>query len=421
VTEILRKGWCPGSLRPMETGDGYLVRLRLTNGVLFFERAAEIAALSEGFGNGLIDLSARANLQLRGVPKAKLQRLWERLDELGLLDADAASEAVRNVVPSPLAGYDDSAELDARPIVAALEARLTSEKALHPLPPKFGFLVDGGGVLPLTGVDVDVRFEAFMSKAGPRLAVRLGGVAAGAIDPVRAADAASAIAHAFIALRGAEERRMGALVKRVGVATIARHAGIEDCAAIPSPPARVERRVFLGVHALGAGAFIGAAVVFGRMRAGDLSLLAERAEAHGAAELRLTAWRAVLAPGLAPNAAQALDADLAAAGFILDGADPRLALAACPGKPACASAFADVRATALSLAPFLKSFEGVLHVSGCAKGCALHAPAPITLVATPDGYDLVRNGFARDEPAHRGLHIEALVGYLKQLREGAPL
>jgi precorrin-3B synthase len=421
VTEIARKGWCPGALRPMETGDGHLVRLRLANGVLSFDHAAEIADLSECFGNGLIDLSGRANMQLRGVSKAKLEPLWARLDDLDLLDADAASEAVRNVVPSPLGGFDDSAVLDARPIVAALEARLTSEKALHALPPKFGFLVDGGGVLPLTGVDADVRFEAFATTAGPRLAVRIGGVLAGAIAPAKAADVASAIVHAFITLRREEERRMGAFVGRVGIATIARHAGIDADADIPAPAARIERCNVLGIHALGARAFVGAAVAFGRLRARDLQMLAERSKAHGAAELRLTTWRALLVPGLAPHAAPALAAELAVGGFILDGADPRLSLAACPGKPACVNAFADVRAAALSLAPFLEGFDGVLHISGCAKGCALHAPALLTLVATPNGYDLVKNGFARDEPTHRGLNWEALVVYLKQHREGAPL
>ncbi len=418
MTEVARKGWCPGALRPMETGDGFLVRLRLANGVLGFDRADRIAGLSQDFGNGLIDLSARGNMQMRGVAQAELEPLWARLDELALLDADAASEAVRNVVPSPLAGFDDGAVLDARPVVAALEARLVSERALHALPPKFGFLVDGGGVLPLAGVDADVRFEAFATDAGPRLAVRLGGVAAGAVSPEQVAEAASAIARAFLARRG-EERRMAALVKRIGVAVLARHAGIDPDVSIPPPAAPVERRAVLGVHALRAGAFVGAAVAFGRLRAQDLRMLAERAKIHGAAELRLTAWRAVLAVGLEVQAARALATELGDAGFILDGADPRLALAACPGKPACASAFADVRAAALELAPLLHGFDGTLHVSGCAKGCAFHAPAPVTLVASAAGYDLVSNGYARDEPACRGLDLAAIAAYLQQHQQGA--
>ncbi len=412
-----RKGWCPGALRPMATGDGYLVRLRILNGAVSFDLAGEIASLSERFGNGLIDLSARANLQLRGVRRDDFDALWARLHAIGLLDGDPAAETVRNVTPSPLAGFDDSAALDARPIVAALEERLTEEKALHALPSKFGFLVDGGGVLPLAGIAADVEFRAFAANDGVRLAVRLGGVAAGVIAPAAAPEVASALAHAFLALCG-EDRRMGALVQRVGAAAVALRAGLQsgDDAPLPAPVARGDA---LGAHALTSHAFIGAAIPFGQMRAHELRQMASRAKAYGAAELRLTPWRALLAPGLELGAARGLAKELAAIGFILDGADPRLALAACAGKPACASAAADVRATALALAPFLADYRGTLHVSGCAKGCAFNGPAPLTFVATPTGYDLIENGFARNEPARRDLNFEAMAACLRALGKGA--
>ena len=414
-----RKGWCPGALRPMETGDGYLVRLRILNGALTYALAQEIAALSERFGNGLVDLSARANLQLRGVRREDFDALWARLQEIGLLDADPAAETVRNVTPSPLAGFDDSAALDVRPIVAALERRLTDEKALHALPPKFGFLVDGGGALPLTGIAADVEFRAFATREGARLAIRLGGVAAGSISPEEAADVASALAHAFLALRG-EDRRMRALVKRIGATAVTERAGLKAGAEAPPPrSAPIERSDVLGAHPLGTKAFVGAAIPFGQMRAHDLRDLAERAKAYGAAELRLTPWRALLAPGLDVASARRLADELAAIGFIVDAGDPRLALAACAGKPACASAADDVRATALALAPFLADYRGTLHVSGCAKGCAFHAPAALTFVATPSGYDLIENGFARDEPARRDLNFEAMAACVRALGKGA--
>ena len=100
----LRKGWCPGALRPMMARDGLLVRLKITSGIVSAALALAVADLAERHGNGLIDLSARANLQLRGVTEESLPALLDGLDALGLLDADARSEAVRNVLSSPLAG-----------------------------------------------------------------------------------------------------------------------------------------------------------------------------------------------------------------------------------------------------------------------------------------------------------------------------
>ena len=57
-------------------------------------------------GTELFDLSARANLQMRGVRGESLPLLIETLDGLGLIDENAAAEAVRNVMVSPLAGLD---------------------------------------------------------------------------------------------------------------------------------------------------------------------------------------------------------------------------------------------------------------------------------------------------------------------------
>ena len=54
-----------------------------------------------------------------------------------------------------------------------------------------------------------------------------------------------------------------------------------------------------------------------------------------------------------------------------------------------------------------------LHVSGCAKGCAHPRASDVTLVGTPNGFDLVREGSPRDVPVTRGLavaDIRAVVG-----------
>ncbi|MEO6855833.1 MAG: hypothetical protein ABI410_07150, partial [Rhodoferax sp.] len=61
------QGWCPGALRPMLSGDGLVVRVRPYAGRLTPAQAAGIAALARQHGNGMLDLTSRANLQLRGV------------------------------------------------------------------------------------------------------------------------------------------------------------------------------------------------------------------------------------------------------------------------------------------------------------------------------------------------------------------
>lgn len=65
MSAVAIKGWCPGALRPMLSGDGLVVRVRPHGGRLAATQAAGIAELAARHGNGLIDVTSRANLQVR--------------------------------------------------------------------------------------------------------------------------------------------------------------------------------------------------------------------------------------------------------------------------------------------------------------------------------------------------------------------
>jgi len=416
----LRRGWCPGALRPMPTGDGLLLRIRAPGGRLAPECARAIGDCAARFGNGTIEISSRANLQLRGIREAGLPGLQRRLDELGLLDADAATEGVRNIVASPLADIDPTAILDTAPIAAALAARLGDDARLHGLPAKFSFLIDGGGALPLGDVEADIRFEAYLGDRGPRFAVVLAGEAelASVCAPQDLAATAAALASAFLQGAGTAQnapRRMRELVASNGAASVFQTAGLKPSAPPAPPRRRAAHRDFLGVHKFGASLCVGAAPPLGRMTARDLGFLAEEARRRAAVDIRLTPWRALLVTGLAVGDAEGLGAALARRGFILDPDDPRLAIVACAGAPACANAARPVQAEALEFAPWVAAGAGIaLHVSGCEKGCAHGQRTPFTLVARQSGYDLVLSGKASDEPSRRALTKHEIAPLLAQ-------
>ena len=406
------KGWCPGLLRPMLAGDGLLVRLRPPGGILGAEALAVVARAARELGNGLADLTSQANLQLRGLTPDGAATLAQWLRPLGLVDDSAASEARRNIVVSPLGEGDffgseipspapagAASPVDLASLLRDLAAHLRDAHELVSLPPKFTFLIDEGGPLPLGDVPASIRFEAMVGAAGPLFLVKLAGTSATA--PVVGQCARQSLAPVAISLARGQNP--------VDLQPIA-------AADIPPPRATAQAQDCLRQFTIGTTHFLGALAPFGRLTAAMLAALAEVA---GQTErpVRLTPWRCVLVPLSAPADADSLGQRLARAGFILDPSDPRARVAACVGSPACTSATTAVREDAALFAQALSLHGGTgiaLHVSGCSKGCAQQKAAPITLVARAGSYDLVLAGNAQARPQETG-HTRATA--LLRLRE----
>ncbi|QCO17198.1 precorrin-3B synthase (plasmid) [Azospirillum brasilense] len=443
-----RRGMCPGVLAPMEVGDGLLVRVRVPAGVLPAASATRIAALGRRYGNGLVDLSHRGNLQLRGVAAADMDALIAELRLLGYVSDDAESEAVRNVLTSPTAGLDGTAVLDVRPYALALDARLAADRDLHRLPPKFGWLVDGGGQAPLFDSSTDVRFDAVAGAGdGPLFRVGLGGTFEGAVvlghcRPDDLVELAAALARAFLELRqtlAEPPRRMAGLVKALGVEALReRVEGLLSCphpshaahGPLPSP-APQEREIQSPPLRSGGGSgwgqtsptrrflghqptWLGVAFPFGRLDCDKLEALA--ALTH---EIRITPWRALLLAAPQDGAAETATA----LGGILDHGDIRLKLTACSGVTGCDVGTTDTHADGLAIAERaagLLEAVRMVHVSGCAKGCAHPGAADVTLTAREGVYDVALNAAPGGTPWRSGLSPDAAVAAVASL-SGADL
>jgi precorrin-3B synthase len=422
ATAPRRVGWCPGALRPMQTGDGLLVRIRASGGRLTLDQAGAIAEAASACGNGAISLSSRANLHVRGVSERTLPELQARLGEAGLIDADPEVERLRNIVASPLSDIDPVAAFDLAPSVASLEARLAEDSTLRPLPAKFSFVLDAGGRLPLGDIEGDIRFEAAAEAGRTVFAVYLGGddSLAAISAPAEVGAIASRLARAFLALVGpGEARRMRALVARVGAKALFAAAGL-DPKLRPRTLGLASLGGVLGAHVFGAANVVGVAAPFGYIVADRFRALIGRARDRGAGGLRLAPWRTFLVTGLAANMTSSFVVECAKLGFVVDSGDLRLRAVACPGAPACSHAARPLREDAARFASLLPKGEGVvLHLSGCAKGCANPEASAAALVATESGYDLVVTGKAADPPARRGLSTAAIETLL--LKEGATL
>jgi precorrin-3B synthase len=398
----LRKGWCPGAWRPMPAKDGLLVRIRISAGIVAAATLRELAQAGCEHGSGIFELSNRGNLQIRGVRESNLTVLIETLDGLGLIDENASTEAVRNVLVSPLAGLEGRS--DTSGAAKALEATLAANKHLHALPAKFGFLIDDGSSLSLGSIAADIRFD--WTAATQSFAIGIGGRANEAIFLGRCgADAlpaiASRLASTFLLLRSTmaePPRRMASLIESCGANAIAEAAGLglDDSSerASTDEPCPIGLIGFNGIHCFGVG------VAFGTLDTNMLNAAATAASKFGNGEIRLTPWRALIVPHVAEGQAAAIATYFASHRFIVDAEDARLAITACGGGLTCEHGTTDTRADAITLMSFARKLckTGItLHVSGCVKGCARQASTPVTLIAQDGLYDLVPEEATRED------------------------
>jgi precorrin-3B synthase len=385
VAEPVIQGWCPGALRPMLSGDGWVIRVRPPGGRLAPQQAHEIARLARAHGNGVIDLSSRANIHLRGVTEHSYAPLIAGLDALGLIDETPEAEERRNIVLTPFWSRDDgSVEL-----AAALAKSLTAPDAPR-LPAKFGFAIDCGPRPVLTNVSADIRLER---RADGGLICRASGAATTAsVSATTAVSTMLALANWFVQSGGisGERGRMAAHLARGAVLPeIFDEVPAPSAAPFSPEPGPVAEGMLVGFE-------------FGQVPAELLDALS------GFGALRVTPWRMLLIEG-----ARAMP-DLP--GLITQPNDPMLRVIACTGAPGCRQAAQPTRALARSLAPHLPDGT-VLHVSGCSKGCAHPGPTALTLTAQAGGFDLIRDGDARDLPLRWGMTAEYLAAHPSLLRE----
>ncbi|WP_201832392.1 precorrin-3B synthase [Microvirga zambiensis] len=390
-----RRGWCPGVRRPMETGDGLLVRLHPFGGRLTANQARLIAEAAGKFGNGHLDVTARGNLQIRGVNDEIYPALLALLESEGLAEPEGDGPN-RLTAVSPLAGLDPHDRFDALVLAEAIESETVS---VDGLPAKFFVAVDGGGSMPLDAIGADLHLAAeggdtvafsTASADGPRNI--------GTCSLKRAPAAATSIVSGFARMRRegrTEAGRLRDLAPEL-VREIVEQAGLEPPAVPPQRP--VPQRA--GVFQTRSGKAVLLALTFGRCSSDQLEQAAHWSKRFGNGEIHFSFTRGILLPGIADRDASTLIAEASRAGFITEASDSRLSFLACPGKPDCANALVAAPADASRLAGTCGDLlpQGTtVHVSGCPKGCAHPGRADLTLVGRADGrYDIVPNGTARD-------------------------
>ncbi|MWV13049.1 precorrin-3B synthase [Pseudomonas sp. R-28-1W-6] len=385
-----RPSACPGLWRIVSALDGGICRVKLPGGRLSSAQARAVAGAARLCGSGVLELTNRSNLQIRGVREAEHAALVQHLLAAGLGPRVAAADDVRNLLLSPAAGRDPAACLDSRPLAEQLLALLQDTPAFHGLCAKFALQLDGGETLAMLDHPHDLWLSAL--PGGTQLAFGLAGCprdpALGVVEVEQAPLFVEAILRLFLELAG-EHSRMRQLLAELPVADFIARLPFSLDRSVPRPTRPEAAVVPLGMHPQAQAGLVMllAGAPLGRLEAVQLWALADLAEAEGSGELRLTPWQGVLLPDIPSAREDAVAAALGEIGLLLDAREPLSQLLACSGSAACAKGLADTKADALHLAELLRAGNArpPVHLSGCPRSCAAAHTAPFTLLAQPGG------------------------------------
>ncbi|MBV9561970.1 MAG: NirA family protein [Bradyrhizobium sp.] len=394
--------------------DAFMLRLRLPGGIVRADQARGLADVAERFGGGYVDITTRANLQIREIGASHPLEVLEAIDELGLTSRGSGADNIRNLTGSPAAGVDPQELYDTRPLCRALYHLILNHRELYGLPRKFNIAFDGGGKLSVLEDTNDIGFTAVSVGPGKEVPegvyfrMALGGLtghmafAADAgvlLKPEEVVPAAVAIVKAFIANGDRTDRhkaRMKYLIDRWGIPKLVeeaaaylpfpwRHAALE----INEPRGPIERYGHIGVHeqAQPGLSYVGVVFPVGRVTSAQLRGLAGIAERCGSGTLRLTVWQNLLISDIPQADVAAATAEIEALGLGIKASAIRGGLVACTGNVGCKFALANTKRHALALADHLDARVVLdtplnIHLTGCPNSCAQHIVGDIGLLAT---------------------------------------
>ena len=364
--ERLRRGACPGLSAPMQTGDGLLARLTPV-GLIALEAFAGLCAAARAHGNGIVEVTSRGSIQVRGL----------RPETAPLFAAEVAALSIEAndgipVLTDPLSGdHALAAEIRSALAAASLATRLSAKVSVT--------------------VDLDLAADvALRSIDDDTVQVSLASSPLGAVPCKDSGGCVQRLLEKLAAM--APGSRMRDVLERGGLGTL--KSAVADCLVDRPPPVRRSTAEPIGVHDLPSGVAVGIGLSFGHSDAATLIRLVDAARQAGTVGIRTAPGRALLVMGLSSAAAATVALAAETLGFIVDPADRRRRIVACAGAPICASGEIPSRA----LAPLLTRAAAnladgeIIHLSGCIKGCAHPAPAPVVVVGRAGQCDIVIDG-----------------------------
>ena len=418
--------------------DAYMMRLRIPGGLIRGWQLSGLADLAERTAGGYVDVTTRANLQLREIPADGAKQALYGIRELDLVSLGSGGDNIRNCTASCLSGIDSEELIETIPLAKRMHHYILNHREMYGLPRKFNIAFEGGGRIASLEDTNDIGFRAVEVLApqptqdgrtldpGVYFLLTLGGItghkdfARGTgvlLTPDETIAVAGAIVRVFVKHGDRTDRkkaRLKYLLDAWGFDKFLTSVEAELDVVLPrvsddafALPAGEDRMAHVGVHPQKQPDrfYVGVVLPVGRMTAAQARELAAIADELGNGEIRLTVWQNLLIPNIHAADVDSVTSRIEACGLEWQASSFRAGLVACTGSAGCKYAGADTKANAMTLARHLESNLELdvpinIHLTGCHHSCAQHYIGDIGLQACQvevgddmvDGYHLVVGG-----------------------------
>lgn len=439
--EVFRFKW-HGLFYLSPVKQSFMARLRIPGGQLTSQQMRDLAATAADLTTGYVQVTTRANFQMREIAPKDTVAFLRRIRATGLHTQGAGADNVRNITCNPTAGVDREELYDCTPLVRDLADHILNHREFYNLPRKFNIAFDGGGLIGSVEDTNDIGVKAVRTAEGIGFRIAVGGATGHkafandlgvVVPPDEVVEVVLALLRVYLE-RGDRTDR-----KRARLKHLLEDLSMEDYLAageaklgrelrrVPLPegglvyPHESVPHAHIGVHPQRQDGrfFLGVALPAGQISPRQMARLADLAEHYGSGELRLTVWQNIIIPNLPEAYVETVKKGIIKAGLDWKQSAVASGVIACTGNRFCKYSSTDTKGHAVALTRHLerrvKLDEPVnIHFTGCPHSCAQHYMGDIGLLGakTRDGREaynvFVGGGFGSNRACGR-LIFQALV------------
>ncbi len=400
-------------LSPVE--NSYMSRLRIPGGQLSSHQLRELAAISNELTTGYVQVTTRANFQIRLISPENTVPFLRRIQATGLHTQGAGADNIRNLTTNPTAGVDPLEIIDCSPFIRAISDEILHHRDFYNLPRKFNIAFDGGGLVGAVQDTNDIGVKAVITDSGVAFRIALGGATGHKtfardcgiqVSTEEIVRVVLAMVRVFIRNGDRTNRKKARLKHLLETWTLDRYV-METETLLGFPLTRVpldatmlkdaEEQIphsHIGSYPQKQDGFfyLGISLPAGQITPKQMTRLADLAQNYATGDIRLTVWQSIIIPNIPLAYLETFKKAVVKMGLDWKQSNIASGVIACTGSRFCKYAATDTKGNALELTRYLEKRISLdqpvnIHFTGCPHSCAQHYMGDIGLLGakTSDG------------------------------------